>query len=71
MKIAGLVLVGLGIVVLVYGGFSYNRERTVLDIGGIKATATEHHSTPVSPILGVLAILGGLGLLVTGRRRLR
>ena len=70
MKIAGLILVTLGILALVYGGFSYNRERTVLDLGGIKATATEHHSVPLSPIVGVVAIVGGLLLLVTNRQRL-
>ena len=70
MKIAGLILVTVGILALVYGGFSYNRERTVLDLGGIKATATVHHSVPFSPIVGVVAIVGGLLLLVTNRQRL-
>ena len=70
MKTAGLVLVALGIFALVYGGFSYNRERTVLDVGPIKATATEHHTIPLSPIAGVIAIIGGLLLVVTPVRRL-
>ena len=70
MKTAGLVLVTLGIFALVYGGFSYNRERTVLDVGPIKATTTEHHTIPFSPIVGVVAIIGGLLLVVTPGRRL-
>jgi len=67
MKTIGLVLVTLGILVLVYGGFSYNRERTVLDVGPIKATTTEHHHVPLSPIVGGVAIIGGL-ILLTVRR---
>ena len=70
MKLSGLVLVSLGIIALVYGGFSYNRERTVLEVGSIKATATEHHTIPLSPIAGVAAIVGGLVLLVIPRRSL-
>ena len=70
MKGLGAVLVVLGILVLVYGGISYNRQRTVLDMGPIKATATEQHNIPLSPILGGIAILGGLVLLFVPRRRL-
>jgi drug/metabolite transporter (DMT)-like permease len=70
MKIAGFVLVTLGVIALVYGGISYNRQRTVLEVGSIKATATEHHTIPLSPIAGVAAIVGGLVLLVIpGRSR--
>ncbi len=70
MKLSGLVLVSLGIIALVYGGFSYDRERTVLEVGSIRATATEHHTIPLSPIAGVAAIVGGLVFLVIPRRLL-
>ena len=70
MKISGLALVTLGIIALVYGGFSYNRERTVLEVGPLKATATEHHSIPLSPVAGTAAIAGGLVLLLIPRRSL-
>ena len=69
MKPIALILIIFGIVGLIYGGIGYNREKTVLDIGGIKATATEHESIPIAPIVGVLAILGGAALLVADRRK--
>jgi hypothetical protein len=69
MKIIGFVLVVVGILALVYGGISYNRERTVLDMGPIKATATEQKNVPVSPIVGGILLLGGVLLLVTPRKR--
>ncbi len=70
MKIIGLVLVVIGILALLYGGISYNRQRTVLDVGPFKATATEQKNIPLSPIIGGIVLLGGVLLLVIPRKRL-
>ena len=70
MKLVGFVLVVLGVLALVYGGISYNRQRTVLDVGPFKATATEQKNIPLSPIVGGIALLGGILLLVAPRKRL-
>ena len=70
MRIVGLALVIIGFIALAYGGISYNRERTVIDLGPIQATATEHHNIPFSPIVGGLLVLGGVFLLVTRRRQI-
>jgi hypothetical protein len=70
MKLIGVVLVVLGVLALVYGGISYNRERTVLDVGPFKATATEQKNIPLSPIAGGVALLGGIILLTLPRKRL-
>ena len=69
MKIGGIVLVILGILALIYGGIGYNKQETILNVGGIKATATEHKTFPVSPVVGVLAIVGGIALLLGSKRR--
>ena len=69
MKIVSLALVIIGIVALVYGGISYNRERTILDVGGIRATATEHKTTLLPPLVGLLALTGGVALLAVDKRR--
>jgi hypothetical protein len=66
----GFALVIIGLIALAYGGISYNRERTVIDLGPIQATATEHHNIPFSPIVGGLLVLGGVFLLVTRRRQI-
>jgi hypothetical protein len=70
MKILGLALVILGILALVYGGLSYSRQRTVVDLGAFKATATEQKNVPLSPIVGGIALLGGIVLLFAPRKRL-
>jgi len=68
MKPFGIALVVLGIVALVAGGLGYDRQRTVLEVGGLKATATEHNTIPYAPILGAIALIGGIALLVGAKR---
>jgi hypothetical protein len=70
MKVFGVVLVILGILALVYGGVSYNRQRTVLDVGPFKATASEQKNIPLSPIVGGIVLLSGILLMVIPRKRL-
>ena len=70
MKTLGFAAVILGILALIYGGITYSRERTVLDFGALRATATEQHNIPISPIVGGIAIVGGLLLLLAPQRRL-
>ena len=69
-SIIGIVLVILGIVALVYGGIHYNDQKTVLQMGDFKATATEQKTIPISPIVGVISLVVGIALLVGSRRRI-
>ena len=68
MKALGIALIVLGIFALVYQGFSYTTQKKVLDVGPIQATKEEHHNVPLPPILGALALIGGVVVLVSGRR---
>lgn len=70
MKIIGFALMVVGLLALVYGGVSYNRQRTVLDVGPFKATATEQRNIPLSPIVGGIALVGGIVLMTIPRKRL-
>ncbi|MFN8547040.1 MAG: hypothetical protein U0527_03475 [Candidatus Eisenbacteria bacterium] len=69
MKIVGLSLIALGAVILIYGGITYQRERTVLEIGDLKATAKEQKSIPIPPVAGVASVLAGIGVLVLPLRK--
>lgn len=68
MKLIGMLLIVFGVVALVLGGISYTRREKVLDIGPITATAERHETIPLSPIVGVAAVAGGIALLVVGSR---
>jgi len=69
MRSIGIVLVILGVIALVYGGISYNRQKTLIDVGLFKATTTEQKTLPLPPVLGGIALVGGIVLLVVSRRR--
>ena len=69
ISIAGLVLVVLGLVALAYQGISYTTREKVIDIGPIEATADRQRTLPLPPIVGIVAVVAGIGLVVVGSRR--
>ena len=68
MKLVGILLIVFGVVALSVGAIRYTTREKVLDIGPIEATADKHHTIPLSPIVGIAAIAGGVALVVTGAR---
>ena len=67
--IVGIVLVVLGILALAYGGITYTREKTVIDLGPIEARAETRETIPLPPVLGAAAVVGGIVLLARKPRR--
>ena len=63
------VLIAIGVVSLAYQGITYTTREKVLEVGPIKATAEKEKTIPLPPILGELALAGGVVLLVAGARR--
>jgi hypothetical protein len=63
-----LVLVIVGLVSLLWGGISWTRERTIVDIGPVEARAEERETIPLPPILGGIALAVGAILLVVRDR---
>ena len=69
MKLAavvGLILIILGVISLAYQGITYTTQKKVLDIGPIQATKEEHKTIPLPPILGAIALVGGIVLMIAG-----
>jgi hypothetical protein len=69
MRIVGILLIAVGLVSLALGGISYTKREKVLDIGPIQATAERHKTIPLPPLLGGLALAGGVALLIVGSRK--
>jgi hypothetical protein len=68
VKLIGIALIVFGIVALVLGGITYTTREKVLDIGPITATQEKHKTIPLSPIVGIASLAGGIALLVVGTR---
>ena len=64
----GLALIVLGVIALVYQGISYTTHKKVVDIGPIEATREEHKTIPLPPLLGVIALAGGIILVARDRK---
>ena len=70
MRIVGIILIIIGIVALAYQGITYTSRETILEVGPIKASADKEKRIPLPPILGGIALVGGVALLLgTWRRR--
>jgi uncharacterized membrane protein YidH (DUF202 family) len=68
-KQLGILLIVLGIAAAAYGLVGYNRETAVINVGGYKATATEHVTTPLATVLGIVGLAGGVALLLGSKPR--
>jgi hypothetical protein len=68
-SLLGVLLVVFGLLALVYQGFTYTKRETVVDIGPVHATADRKKTVPLPPVVGGLALVGGVVLLVAGARR--
>ena len=69
MSLVGVVLIALGVVALVYQGITYTSRETVVDIGPLHATADRQKTLPLPPVVGMLAVAGGVMLLIVGSRK--
>ena len=68
MRIAGIVLLAVGILALVYGGFTYTTETHQANIGPLDFSITEKERVNVPVWVGVAFTVVGAGLLLKGKR---
>jgi uncharacterized membrane protein YidH (DUF202 family) len=66
-NLIAVLLIVVGLLGVLYGGFTYTREKKVVDIGSVQITRQEHQRVPVSPIIGVVVLVSGVWLLMSGR----
>ena len=67
-KTIGAILIAIGLIGLVWGGFTYTTREKVVDIGPIHASREKTHDVPVAPIVGALALIGGVVLIAAGKK---
>ena len=67
--IIAIILIAVGVVVFTYQGITYTTREKVVDLGPIQMTAEKTKTIPLPPILGAIALVGGIVLLVVGNRK--
>ena len=69
MKLAGIVLVVLGVLALAYQGIRYTTQEKLIDLGPLKVTSTEKKTIPLPPIVGGVAIIAGIAMIYADRKK--
>jgi hypothetical protein len=68
-SVVGIILVVVGIAALAYQGITYTTREKVVDIGPMHMTADKTRTLPLPPIVGAIALVGGIVLLVMGSKK--
>ena len=63
-----VILIAIGIVAFAYQGITYTTREKVVDLGPIQMTTEKTKTLPLPPIVGALALVGGIVLLVMGKK---
>jgi hypothetical protein len=69
MRLAGVVLLVLGVLALVYGGFTYSKEKGDARIGPIEIEVSEKERVNVPLWAGVAAVVAGGALALRAGAR--
>ena len=68
-RIAGLILLIVGLVALLWGGVFWTDRETVIDAGPLEVATENREGVAIPPVLGVIAVIGGIVLLAIPDRR--
>ena len=68
LAIVGIILIVLGVVALAYQGITYTTKEKVVDVAPLKVEKKQEKTIPLPPILGGVALVGGIVLLIASSR---
>ena len=66
--IIAAILIVLGIVAFVYQGIDYTTRGKDVEFGPFHMQTERNHHIPLPPILGVIALVGGIAILLVDKR---
>jgi hypothetical protein len=69
MKVVGIILIVVGVLMLVFRGINFTQEKKVLDVGPIEVNKEENKSIGWPVYAGVVALVGGVALVIIGRKK--
>lgn len=68
-KSLGVLLIIVGLIMLVWSGFTYTKKEKIIDAGPIQVTADKQETVNWPPYVGAIAMVAGVIIYVAARRR--
>ena len=69
MKVLGIILIDDGIMMLILRGFSFTKEKNIIDAGPIELNTKEKKNVSWPMYAGGIAVVAGVVVLLTGRKK--
>jgi hypothetical protein len=69
MRQLGMILIGVGIIALIYTGFTFKTKEKVVDLGPLEINKEKKHNVSWPPIAGAVMIAAGIGLMVMDKKK--
>jgi len=66
-KTIALVMIILGVVMLIWTGFTYTKKEKVIDAGPIQISADKEKTVNWPPYIGGIILIAGVVILVTSK----
>ncbi|MGB6606791.1 MAG: DUF3185 domain-containing protein [Atribacterota bacterium] len=67
--VIAIILIIVGIVAFTYQGIQYTSSEKVIDLGPVQVTTEKTKTFPLPPIVGGIALVGGIVLLLVGNKK--
>lgn len=68
MKTLGIIMCALGVIMLIWSGFSFTRKEKVVDLGAVEINKNKTEHVNWSPYAGGAFLIGGVILLAAGKK---
>ena len=68
-KSLGILLIVIGLIMLVWSGFTYTKKEKIIDAGPIQVTADKQETVNWPPYVGAIAMVAGVVIYIAARRR--
>lgn len=69
MKALGIILIVIGIAMLIFRGFSFTKEKKLIDAGPIELNTKEKKNVSWPMYAGGIAVAAGVIVLLAGRNK--
>ena len=67
--IVAILLIAVGISAFAYQGITYKTREKAVDLGSLQITAETTKNIPIPPIVGAIALVGGVALLIVNTKK--